>query len=130
MVTATQQTAQNRRAEAARVLAAAFGFNGRKIMKALLPPDDAIECDDATEVMRGWIVAGDLQVSLAFEAFGNRPEVWGQLLAETVSHLADAMSAERYGDRDAIFAQIQNSLMEHLEKPNPNLTGAVCGPIQ
>jgi hypothetical protein len=60
-------------------------------MKALLPPDDAIESDEATEVMRGWIVGGDLQVSLAFEAFGNRPEVWGQLLAETVSHLADAM---------------------------------------
>jgi hypothetical protein len=99
-------------------------------MTPLSPPDDVIDNDGAVEVLRGWIVEGDLQVSLAFEAFGNHPEIWGQLLAETVSHLADAMSAEKYGDRYAIFARIQSSLLEHLEKPYPGLTGTVRGPTQ
>ena len=54
-------------------------------MTPLSPPDDALGNDHAVEVIRGWIVNGDLQVSLAFEAFGNKPEIWGQLLAETVT---------------------------------------------
>jgi hypothetical protein len=99
-------------------------------MTPLSPPDDAIDNDEAIEVLRGWIVNGDLQVSLAFEAFGNKPEIWGQLLAETVTHLADAMSAERYGERNAIFARIQSSLLEHLETPYPGLTGTVRAPTQ
>jgi len=89
-----------------------------------------MENEDAVEVLRGWIVNGDLQVSLAFEAFGNNPEIWGQLLAETVTHLADAMSAEKYGDRDAIFTRIESSLREHLENPSPGLAGTVREPTQ
>jgi hypothetical protein len=54
------------------------------------PSDDAIERDDAVEVLRGWVVGEDLQVSFAFEAFGNNPNLWGQLLAEVAAHLADA----------------------------------------
>ena len=97
-------------------------------MKPLSPPHDAMDNDDAVEVLRGWIVGGDLQVSLAFEVFGNKPEIWGQLLAETVTHLADAMSTERYGERDAIFARIQSSLLEHLENPYAGLKGTVRPP--
>jgi len=52
-----------------------------------------------------------LQVSLAFEAFRNNPELWGQLLAETAVHIADAMSAEGYWDRNALFANPQESLL-------------------
>jgi hypothetical protein len=99
-------------------------------MKPLPPPDDAIDHADAVEVLRGWVVDGDLQVSLAFEAFGNSPEVWGQLLAEVASHLADAMSAENYGDRNAIFAKLRASLLENLENPPQGLTGTVRGPAQ
>jgi hypothetical protein len=42
-------------------------------MIPLSPPDDATTRPDAVEVLRGWIVGGGLQVSLAFEAFGNAP---------------------------------------------------------
>ena len=99
-------------------------------LKPLPPPDDAIDSDDAVEVLRGWIVNRGLQVSLAFEVFGNRPDVWGQLLAETVSHLADALSAKNHGQRAAIFHAIKNSLLEHLENPDPGLTGTVHDPVQ
>ena len=99
-------------------------------MKALPPPDDAVNNPDALEVVRGWVVGGDLQVSLAFEAFGNNPAVWGQLLAETAVHVADAMASEGRGDRQAILAAIQTSLLDNLEKPYAGLRGAVRGPVQ
>jgi hypothetical protein len=99
-------------------------------MKPLPPPDDAIERDDAVEVLRGWVVGEDLQVSLAFEAFGNDPKLWGQLLAQMAAHVADAMNMEGYGDRDEIFAEIRDSVMENMENPFPGLHGTVRGPVQ
>jgi Domain of unknown function (DUF5076) len=99
-------------------------------MKPLPPPDDAIDHDKAVEVLRGWVVDDDLQVSLAFEAFGNRPEVWGQLLAETAVHVADAMSAEGFGDKEALFETLRVSLISNLEKPYPGLHGTVRDPVQ
>jgi hypothetical protein len=99
-------------------------------MKPLPPPEDAIDSPNALEVLRGWVVGGDLQVSLAFEAFGNNPAVWGQLLAETAVHVADAMASEGYGDRQAILTAIHSSLLENLEKPYAGLHGTVRGPVQ
>jgi len=99
-------------------------------VKSLPPPDDAIDHDQAIEVLRGWVVDGDLQVSLAFEAFGNSPELWGQLLAETAVHIADAMSAEGYGDRTTLFAKLRSSLLTNLERPYPGLHGTVRDPVQ
>ena len=99
-------------------------------MKPLPPPDDAITNADAVEVLRGWIVDGDLQVSLAFESFGDRAETWGQLLAEAAVHIADAMSAQGYGDRQAIFARLHASLLSNLERPYPGLHGAIKDPVQ
>lgn len=99
-------------------------------MKPLPPPDDAVDTEEAIEVLRGWVVRGDLQVSLAFEAFGNSPETWGRLLAETAVHLADAMSTNGYGDRSAIFARLQESLLANLEQPRPGLHGGVRDPVQ
>jgi len=99
-------------------------------MKPLPPPEDATERDDAVEVLRGWVVGEDLQVSLAFEAFGNNPKLWGQLLAEVASHLADAMSIEGYGDRGEIFAKIRDSVVENLDNPPRELKGTVRNPVQ
>jgi hypothetical protein len=99
-------------------------------MKPLPPPEDATNHGDSVEVLRGWVVGGDLQVSLAFEAFGNHPEMWGQLLAEVAVHVADAMSAEKYGERGAIFSKIKDSLLQNLAKPAPGLTGTVRDPVQ
>ena len=99
-------------------------------MKSLPPPEDAIDNPDALEVLRGWVVSGDLQVSLAFEAFGNNPAVWGQLLAETAVHVADAMASQGRGERQAILAAIHSSLLDHLEKPYAGLHGTVRDPVQ
>jgi hypothetical protein len=42
-------------------------------MKPLPPPDDAIDHPDAVEVLRGWVVGEDLQVSLRESEKINRP---------------------------------------------------------
>ena len=86
--------------------------------------------DDAVEVLRGWVVGDELQVSLAFEAFGNNQDLWGQLLAQIAAHLSDAMNSEGYGDRDAIFAKIRDSAIENMENPFPGLQGIIRGPMQ
>jgi uncharacterized protein DUF5076 len=99
-------------------------------MKPLGPPEDAPAAEEAVEVLRGWIVDGDLQLSIAFEAFGRHVETWGQLLAETVGHLADAMSVRGYGEREAIFGRILSSLLDNLECPRPGLHGSVQDPVQ
>jgi hypothetical protein len=99
-------------------------------VKSLPPPEDTIDHDQAIELLRGWIVDGDLQVSLAFEAFGNQPEIWGQLLAETAVHIAAAMSAEGYGDRSLLFAKLKASLLANIESPHPGLHGTVRDPVQ
>ncbi|MBS0380663.1 MAG: DUF5076 domain-containing protein [Proteobacteria bacterium] len=99
-------------------------------MKALPPPDDALTDAEAIEVLRGWVVSGDLQVSLAFEAFGNSPETWGQLLAEIALHIATAMSAQGYGDADAILAKVRSSLLANLENPDEGLEGSPRDPVQ
>src|SRR4051812_45348518 len=99
-------------------------------MNSLLPPEDAIDNPDAHEVLRGWVVGGDLQVSLAFEAFGNDPAIWGQLLAETAVHVADAMASQGCGERQALLAVIQSSLLDNLDKPYAGLHGTVREPAQ
>jgi hypothetical protein len=76
------------------------------------------------------VVGEDLQVSLAFEAFGNNPDLWGQLLAQIAAHVADATNSEGYGERDSIFGKIRGSLIENMENPFAGLQRTVRGPLQ
>jgi hypothetical protein len=99
-------------------------------MKSLPPPDEAIENQEAVELLRGWVVGEDLQVSIAFEAFGGHIEIWGQLLAETVTHIADALSAEGHGEQQDLYVRLRDSLLKHLDNPRPGLTGTTQEPVQ
>jgi hypothetical protein len=99
-------------------------------MKALPPPEDVVAATEAVELIRGWVVDGDLQVSLAFGSLGNNPAVWGRLLAETAVHVADAMASSGYGDRDALLAAIHTSLLDNLHTPRAGLHGSIQDPVQ
>jgi hypothetical protein len=99
-------------------------------MKSLPPPDEAIENQEAVELIRGWVVGEDLQISIAFEAFGDRIEIWGQLLAETVTHIADALSGEGHGKQQDLYARLRDSLLKHLDNPRSGLTGTTQEPVQ
>ena len=55
-------------------------------------PPGAFEAKDASEVLRAWIVAGGLQVSLR-RAFDD-PEVWGMLLVDLARHASRIYASE------------------------------------
>lgn len=94
-----------------------------------LPPD-VVSAHQAVEVLRGWIVDGALQVCIAHKTLGDRPEVWGQLLAEAVTHIADALSKSGSIERDRALSTVRASLLHHLESPASELSGEIQSPIQ
>lgn len=94
-----------------------------------LPPD-AISAEEAVEVLRGWIIDGALQVCIAHKALGDRPDVWGQLLAEAVTHIADALSKDGSIERERAFAVVRDSLLLHLKSPSSELSGEVQARVQ
>ncbi len=79
-------------------------------------------------MLRGWIVDGELQLSLAAWVWQDQPETWGRLLAEAASHLADAIAADTGQDRDQIFRTIAASIRKHLEHPPADLEGKFVDP--
>jgi len=74
-------------------------------------------------MIRGWVVDGEIQVSLAAWVWQDEPEEWGRLLAESACHLADAISTETGKSRDDIFRAISKSLIHHLQHPPNDLEG-------
>jgi hypothetical protein len=57
------------------------------MVKALEVPSEVLEMDDADEVARVWIGAGDSIVSL-HDLFGEDIGNWGMLLADMAVHVA------------------------------------------
>ncbi|CAD1786735.1 MULTISPECIES: DUF5076 domain-containing protein [Xanthomonas] len=79
-------------------------------MKRELPlPDGAAEDLDAFEVARIWVTRQDLLVSLNIglyppEESAGETTAWGDILADTVKHLAKALSL-RYDQNPAVLEQ-------------------------
>jgi hypothetical protein len=92
-------------------------------MRPLPYPPDAEQDDDALEMIRGWVVDGEIQVSLAAWVWQDEPAEWGRLLAESACHLADAICKETGKSRDNIFRAISESLIHHLQHPPSDLEG-------
>ena len=65
-----------------------------------LPPD-VIGRDDATEVLRAFVLDGGL--SIAFQRAFEEPEMWGLLLVDIARHAARAYSREsEYTEQEAL----------------------------
>jgi hypothetical protein len=92
-------------------------------MRPLPHPPDAEKDKDSLEMVRGWVVDGQLQISLAAWVWQDQPEEWGRLLADSACHLADAISKETGKNRDQIFYAISESLIQHLKSPPDDLEG-------
>ena len=86
-------------------------------MRPLPHPPDAEHDEDSLEMLRGWVVDGALQISLAAWVWQEEPAQWGRLLAETVGHLSDALSKETSQPRGDIFDEIVRSLKHFLANP-------------
>jgi hypothetical protein len=80
-----------------------------------LPAPPEAEKFGGQEVLRAFIVEGDLHVSLqnAFE----RPAVWGVLLADIARHIAHMYSKEGSALYDQARAEIHRSLQAEWSVP-------------
>jgi hypothetical protein len=86
-------------------------------MRPLPHPPEAEEHADSIEVLRGWIVKGELRVSIApCWEWREQPAEWGRLLAEAAGQMADAISSETGKERTEIYRMILESITQHLEK--------------
>jgi Domain of unknown function (DUF5076) len=98
-------------------------------MRPLPHPPDAEKDTDSLEMLRGWVVDGELQLAIATWVWQDDPESWGRLLAEAAAHVADAVAAETGQDRTRLFERISESLRHHLEHPPTDLEGRFVEPV-
>ena len=92
-------------------------------MRPLPHPPDAENDQDSLEMIRGWVVDGELQISIASWVWQDQPEEWGRLLAESACHLADAIAKDCDKNRQQLFKMISESMIHHLNNPPKDLLG-------
>ncbi len=96
-----------------------------------LPVPPAAETDvEALEMIRGWIIQGELHISLAAWVWKDEPQTWGRMLAEAAGHLADAIAKDTGARRDLVFAKIRGSVISNLDDLPDSLDGDFAGKPQ
>jgi hypothetical protein len=86
-----------------------------------LPPD-VMGRDEATEVLRAFVVDGGL--SIAFQRAFEEPEMWGLLLVDIARHAARAYSRESSYTEDEALARIVEMFEAEIARPTDTGTTA------
>jgi hypothetical protein len=79
-----------------------------------LPPD-VMGRDDATEVLRTFVVDGGL--SIAFTRAFEEPDMWGLLLVDIARHAARAYAKESAYSEDEALARIVEMFEAEIARP-------------
>ena len=79
-----------------------------------LPPD-VIGRDDATEVLRAFVVDGGL--SIAFTRAFEEPDMWGLLLVDIARHAARAYAQESSYTEEEALARIVDMFESEIARP-------------
>ena len=79
-----------------------------------LPPD-VIGREDATEVLRAFVVDGGL--SIAFTRAFEDPEMWGMLLVDIARHAARAYGRESEFSEEEALSRILDMFESEIERP-------------
>jgi hypothetical protein len=79
-----------------------------------LPPD-VMGRDDATEVLRAFVVDGGL--SIAFTRAFEEPDIWGLLLVDIARHAARAYAQESSYTEDEALARIVDMFESEIARP-------------
>jgi hypothetical protein len=79
-----------------------------------LPPD-VIGRDDATEVLRAFVVDGGL--SIAFTRAFEEPDMWGLLLVDIARHAARAYARESAYSEEEALERILDMFEAELARP-------------
>jgi hypothetical protein len=79
-----------------------------------LPPD-VIGREDATEVLRAFVIDGGL--SIAFTRAFEEPEMWGLLLVDIARHAARAYAREGACTEDEALTRIVDMFEAEISRP-------------
>ena len=79
-----------------------------------LPPD-VIGRDDATEVLRAFVLEGGL--SIAFTRAFDEPDLWGMLLVDIARHAARAYARESEFTEDEALTRIVDMFEAEINRP-------------
>jgi hypothetical protein len=79
-----------------------------------LPPD-VIGRDDATEVLRAFVVDGGL--SIAFTRAFEEPDMWGLLLVDIARHAARAYAQESTYTEEEALARVIEMFESEIARP-------------
>ena len=79
-----------------------------------LPPD-VIGREDATEVLRAFVLDGGL--SIAFTRAFEDPEMWGMLLVDIARHAARAYGRESEFSEEEALSRILDMFESEIERP-------------
>ncbi len=79
-----------------------------------LPPD-VMEREDATEVLRAFVVDGGL--SIAFTRAFEEPDMWGLLLVDIARHAARAYAREGVMSEEEALARILDMFESEIARP-------------
>ena len=79
-----------------------------------LPPD-VMGRDDATEVLRAFVLDGGL--SIAFTRAFDEPDIWGLLLVDVARHAARAYARESDYTEDEALARIVDIVQAEIARP-------------
>ena len=79
-----------------------------------LPPD-VIGREDATEVLRAFVVDGGL--SIAFTRAFEEPDMWGLMLVDIARHAARAYAREAVMSEEEALSRILDMFEAEIERP-------------
>jgi hypothetical protein len=79
-----------------------------------LPPD-VMGREDATEVLRAFVVDGGL--SIAFQRAFEEPDMWGLLLVDVARHAARAYARESTFSEEEALARILDMFEAEIARP-------------
>ena len=79
-----------------------------------LPPD-VIGREDATEVLRAFVLDGGL--SIAFTRAFEEPDVWGMLLVDIARHAARAYAQESAYTEEEALARVVDMFESEIARP-------------
>jgi len=79
-----------------------------------LPPD-VMGCEDATEVLRAFVVDGGL--SIAFTRAFEEPDIWGLLLVDVARHASRAYARESAYSEDEAMRRIIDMFDAEIARP-------------
>jgi hypothetical protein len=78
-------------------------------------PPHASSNSDAAEILRAWIHAGNLEVSLL--RVWDEPDAWGILLVDLARHASRAFAQEGICSEAAAMARIRDMLDAEWDRP-------------